>query len=333
LQEKTGLPFASTVTMKNPAGVMVPAMHACGHDLHMSTWYGTATLMAANRDKWHGTLIFIGQPAEEIGAGANAMLKDGLYTRFPKPDFALAFHDHAGLPVGTIGFTPGYDLASADAVDITIYGRGSHGAEPQKGVDPIVIAARTVIALQTIVAREVTPGDPAVVSVGSFHAGTQNNIIPDEAKLQLTVRTYKPETRELILNSIQRIAKAEALAAGAPKEPLVTISTAAHSAYNDPELTGALVAKLRTVLGPDKLIEVPPLMAFDDFAEYGLAGAREVMLSLGAVYLDKYAAAQKPGAAPLPGLHSPLWAPDYKAALRTGMTAETAALIELLNRK
>ena len=157
-------------------------------------------------------------------------------------------------------------------------------------------------------AREVAPGDPAVVSVGSFHAGTQNNIIPDEAKLQLTVRTYKPATRQLILNSIQRIAKAESLAAGAPKEPLVTISTAAHSAYNDPELTRAIVAKLRTVLGPDKLVEVPPQMAFDDFAEYGLAGAREVMFSLGAVYLDESAAAQRSGAAPLPGLHSPLWA-------------------------
>jgi metal-dependent amidase/aminoacylase/carboxypeptidase family protein len=190
-----------------------------------------------------------------------------------------------------------------------------------------------VVALQTIVAREVVPGDPAVVSVGSFHGGTQNNIIPDEVKLQLTVRTYKPATRERILAAIVRITKAEALAAGAPKEPLVEIKTAAHSAYNDPELTGVLVAKLRTILGPDKLIASPPKMAFDDFAEYGLAGAREVMLWLGAVSPEKYAAAQKPGAPPLPGVHSPFWAPDYSAALRTGMTVETAALLELLNRK
>jgi hippurate hydrolase len=237
------------------------------------------------------------------------------------------------MPAGMAGFTPGYNLSSADAVDITIYGRGSHGAEPQKGVDPIVIGARTVVALQTIVAREVTPGDPAVVSVGSFQGGTQNNIIPDDVKLQLTVRTYKPATRERILAAIERIAKAEAMAAGAPKEPLVNIKAVAPSAYNDPELNSAIVSRLRSVLGADKVVEVPPKMAFDDFAYYRTEGTREVMLSLGAVHMEKYTAAQKPGAQPLPGLHSPLWSPDYSGALKTGIVVETAALLELLNRK
>jgi len=333
MPEKTGVPYASIVTMKNDAGTVVPVMHACGHDLHMATLYGTAKIMAANRDKWHGTLIVIGQPAEEIGAGAAAMLKDGLYTRFPKPDYAFALHDDAGMLVGNIGYLEGYHLASADSVDITIYGRGSHGAEPQKGVDPILIASRTVVALQSIISREVTPGDPAVVTVGSIHGGTQNNIIPEEVKLQLTVRTYNPETRKKLLAGIERITRGEAAAGGAPKEPLIITKSVSSAAYNDPELTRLIVAKLATILGPDKLILSTPHMAFDDFAEFGVAGARSVHLNLGAVAPAKYAAAQQPGAAPLPGVHSPYWAPDYSAALKTGITVETAALLELLARK
>lgn len=333
MPEKTGLPYASTVTMKNPAGTVVPVMHACGHDLHMSIWYGSAKVMAANRNLWHGTLMFIGQPAEEIGAGAAAMLKDGLYTRFPKPDFALAVHDDSSMAVGTVGFTPGFNLSSADSIDISVFGRGSHGAEPQKSVDPIVIASRIVVALQSIVGREVTPGDPAVVTVGSIHGGTQYNIIPDEVKLQLTVRTYKPETRELILNSIQRIVKSEAMAAGALKEPLVSINHVAPSAYNDPQLNEAIVARLRKVFGNDKVVEVPPKMAFDDFAYYRRDGVREVMLTLGAIDQERYDASLKPGAAPLPGLHSTLYYPAYSAALRAGITQETAALLVMLGSK
>src|SRR3989449_4251845 len=187
VEEKTGLPYASQVVVKSDSGATVPVMHACGHDGHMSSWFGTAKLMATNRQRWHGTLILIGQPAEEIGAGAAAMLKDGLFTRFPKPDFALAIHDDASLPAGQVGYTPGYTMASSDSVDITIFGRGGHGAEPQNTVDPIVIRAGTVLALQTIVSRENNPRDPAVITAGTIHGGTKNNIIPDEVKLQLTV--------------------------------------------------------------------------------------------------------------------------------------------------
>ena len=199
VEEKTGLPYASQVVVKNDSGATVPVMHACGHDVHMASWVGTARLMAANRQRWNGTLILIGQPAEEIGAGASAMLKDGLFTRFPKPDFALAIHDDAGLPAGQVGYTSGYTMASSDSVDITIFGRGGHGAQPQNTVDPIVIAARTVLALQTIVSRETNPLDPAVITVGTIHGGTKNNIIPDEVKLELTVRSYKPEVRKRLL--------------------------------------------------------------------------------------------------------------------------------------
>jgi hippurate hydrolase len=333
MPERTGLPYASTVTMKNAAGATVPVMHACGHDLHMSVWYGTAKIMAANRDRWHGTLMFVGQPAEEIGAGAAAMLKDGLYARFPKPNFALALHDDSAMLAGMAGFTPGFNLSSADSIDITIFGRGSHGAEPNKGVDPIVIGSRVVVALQTIVGREVTPGDPAVVTVGSFHGGTQYNIIPDEVKLQLTVRTYKPETREMVLNSLQRIVKAEALAAGAPKEPVIVINHVAPSAYNDPELNNAIVKRLRQIFGSDKVVEVPPKMAFDDFAYYRTEGVREVMLTFGAIDQARYDAAQKPGAAPLPGLHSSLYYPAYSTAIRSGITQESAALLVMLGSK
>jgi amidohydrolase len=219
IEEATGLPFASHVVVKSDSGTSIPVMHACGHDIHMSSWIGAAKLMAANRDRWHGTLIFVGQPAEETGEGAPAMIKDGLFTRFTKPDFALAIHDSALLPVGQVGFTPGYALAAADSVDIIVYGRGGHGGRPQSTVDPVVIAARTVLALQTIVSRENNPFDPVVITVGTIHGGTKNSIIPDEVKLQLTVRTYKPEVEKRVLASIERVAKGEAMAAGAPKAP------------------------------------------------------------------------------------------------------------------
>src|SRR3989475_7831275 len=212
-------------------------MHACGHDVHMSSWFGTAKLMATNRPSWHGTLILIGQPAEELGAGAAAMLEDGLFTRFPKPDFALAIHDDASLPAGQVGYTPGYTMASSDSVDITIFGRGGHGAQPQNTVDPIVIAARTVLALQTIVSRENNPLDPAVITVGTIHGGTKNNIIPDEVRLQLTVRSYKPEVRNHRLASIDSYARGEALAGGAPREPPGEIEAPANATYNQPEVT------------------------------------------------------------------------------------------------
>ncbi len=328
VEEKTGLPYASHATTKNDAGVAVPVMQACGHDIHMSSWFGTAKLMAANKDRWKGTLIMIGQPAEELVVGAAAMLKDGLFTRFPKPDFAVAVHDDP-LPAGQVGFTSGFTMASSDTVEITIFGRGGHGAQPQYAIDPIVIASRTVVALQTIVAREVNPLDPAVITVGTFHAGTKSNIIPDDAKLQITVRAYKPEVRQHLLAAIERIAKGEAAAAAATREPEVKVTLGTNATYNNPELTAKVVAVLRGALGPSNIVEIPPKMVSEDFSEYGLAGVPAVLFYVGAVDPAKFAAAQKSGAI-LPGLHSSLWAPDYPPTLKTALKAETAALVNLL---
>jgi amidohydrolase len=329
IEEATGLPYASHVVAKIDSGTSVPVMHACGHDIHMSSWIGTAKLMATNRDRWHGTLILIGQPAEETGEGAPAMIRDGLFTRFAKPDFALAIHDSAIQPVGQVGFTPGYALAAADSVDITLYGRGGHGGRPQNTIDPVVIAARTVLALQTIVSRENNPLDPVVITVGTIHGGIKNSIIPDEVKLQLTVRTYKPEVRKRVLASIERVAKGEAMVGGSPKEPLVKVTPAANAMYNDPVLTKRLVATLRGVLGQSNVVEVEPTMVFEDFAEFNLAGIPSADFWVGAVEPGKFAAAQQSGA-PLPQLHSAAWAPDYAPTLKTAITVETTELLELL---
>ena len=214
--EKTGLAYASHVTTHDDRGVEVPVMHACGHDLHMAIGIGTAALLVQNKDRWHGTFIYVGQPAEERIGGAKAMIKDGLFTRFPKPDFAFAVHDSNGLPAGQIGYAPGFSSANADSVNVTVYGVGGHGAAPQETIDPIVIAARTIVSWQTIVSREVDPQDPAVITVGAIHGGTKNNIIPDEVLMQLTVRSYKDEVRKHLLASIERIVDAEAVAAGTP---------------------------------------------------------------------------------------------------------------------
>ena len=330
IEEKTGLPFASTVVTKSDSGTSTPVMHACGHDIHMSGWYGTAKLMATNRDRWHGTLIFVGQPAEETGQGAPAMIKDGLFTRFPKPDFALAVHDSAIQAVGQVGFTPGYALAAADSVDITIIGRGGHGGRPQNTIDPVIIAARTVLTLQTIVSRENNPLDPVVITVGTIHGGVKNSIIPDEVKLQLTVRSYKPEVRKRVLASIERVAKGEAMAGGAPQEPIVVVTPAANATYNDPALTDRLVTSLRAVLGSTNVLQIEPTMVFEDFAEFNLAGIPSADFWIGAVEPAKFAAAQKSGEL-LPQLHSATWAPDYASTLKTTISVETTELLELLS--
>jgi amidohydrolase len=330
--EKTGLPYASHVTTHNDQDVEVPVMHACGHDLHMSIGIGTATLLARNKDRWQGTFIYVGQPAEERIRGAAAMLKDGLFTRFPKPDYALALHDTADLPAGKVGFTSGYSAATSDSVDVTIFGRGGHGASPQKTIDPIVIAARTVVAWQTIVAREIDPRDPAVITVGSIHGGTKHNIIPDQVHLQLTVRAYKPEVRKHLLSAIERIADGEAQAAGADKKPEVQVTESVEAVYNDPELTQRIAKVMRRTLGDSNVIPEPPMMASDDFAEYGHAGVPALIFSLGAVDPQKFEAAQQSGEA-LPGPHSPFFAPDREPSLRTGIEAETSAVLELLQKK
>jgi len=329
VQEKTGLPFASTVTTKTAAGDTVPVMHACGHDLHMSAWYGTAELMAKNKDKWHGTLMMIGQPAEEVVQGAAAMLKDGLFTRFPKPDYALSVHDEATLPAGIIGYHPGYFRASADTVEVTIFGRGGHGAAPHDTVDPIVIASRFVLGLQTIVSRENNPMDPAVITVGSIHGGTGANIIPDQVKLQLTVRTFNPAARKRMLAAIEREAKGEAMAANAPKEPVMEVKAGTDAVFNDPKTTERMVATLRKALGPDKVVEMPAKMTSEDFSQYGLAGVQAVLLHVGAVDAGKLAESKKSGN-PLPAPHSPQWAPVFQPTVRAAITAETAVLMDLL---
>jgi amidohydrolase len=327
--EKTGVPYASHVTTRNDQGDEVPVMHACGHDLHMSVAIGTAALLAHNKDRWHGTFIFVGQPAEERIVGAAAMLKDGLYTRFPKPDVVFTIHDSALQPAGKVAFTPGYAASNADSVDVTIFGKGGHGSAPQLTIDPIVIAARTILSWQTIVSREISPQDPAVITVGTFHGGTKNNIIPDEVKLQLTVRSYKDEVRKHLLSAIERIANAEAAAAGAERKPAVEVVETVNAVYNDPALTQRLAAALEPVLGKGNVVQAPPIMASDDFAEYARTGVPLVMLNLGAVNPARFEAAKKNGEI-LPGLHSSGFAPDAEPSLKTGILVETAAVLELL---
>lgn len=331
IEEKTGLPYASKATSADESGKPIPVMHACGHDIHMASWFGTAKLMASNRQRWRGTLVLVGQPAEEVGKGAAAMLKDGLLTRFPKPDFALAVHDDDRIPSGQVGYHAGYFRAASVSIEITIFGRGGHGAIPQNAVDPIVIAARTVLALQTIVSRENSPFDPAVVTVGTIHGGTRSNIIPDEVRLQLTVRSFKPEVQQRLLSSIERITKAEAAAAGAPREPLVKIEPTARAEYNDPDLTNRVVTTLRKTLGQANVVEISAEMTSEDFAEYGQAGVPSLLLHVGAVEPAKFAAAQQSGA-PLPSVHSPSWAPDRERTLKTAIMVETAALLALMEK-
>jgi hippurate hydrolase len=333
LQEKTGLPFASKVTTKNAAGDPVSVAHACGHDLHMSAWYGTAKLMADNRKAWSGTLMLIGQPSEETVRGAEAMLKDGLFTRFPKPDYALSMHDDASGPSGTIMYHAGAFRASSDVVNITVFGQGGHGAVPHETRDPIVMAARIVLALQTLVSRENNPVDPAVITVGSIHGGTVANIIPDQVKLSLSVRTFKPEVRKRILASIAREAKGEAMAAGAPKEPLVEVQTGTDSVYNDPELMGRMVKTLQGAVGPEFVKEMPAKMTSEDFSQYGQQpGVKAILLHVGAVDAGRLDAAKKAGQ-PLPGTHSPQWAPDFKPTVTNTIKAETAILLDLMAKK
>jgi hippurate hydrolase len=332
VQEKTGLPFASSVTTKNPAGETIPVMHACGHDLHMSAWFGTAQLMAANRKAWSGTLMLVGQPAEETVSGAAAMIKDGLFTRFPKPDYALSLHDEATLPAGVVGYHPGYFRAASDTVTITVFGQGGHGAAPHDTRDPVVMAARIVMALQTLVSRENNPMDPVVITVGSIHGGTQANIVPDQVKLQLTVRTFKEAVRKRVLDSIAREAKGEALAAGAPKEPLVEVKPGVEAVFNEPALTARMAATLTAALGEKQVVEMPAKMTSEDFANYGKAGVKAVLLHVGAVEPARLAAAQKSGV-PLPGPHSPQWAPQFEPTVKAAIAAETAILLDLFNKR
>lgn len=338
--ENTGLPYASKVRTTNAQGQEVGVMHACGHDIHMTSFVGSARLLAALKSQWRGTVVMIGQPAEEGVLGARAMLADGLYTRFPRPTYAIALHDSTDLPAGTVGYVPGFALSSATSVDIVVRGIGAHGSRPEAGKDPIVLASQIVVALQTIVSREVSPFDPAVVTVGSLHGGTRHNIIPDEARLQLTIRAYKEEVRQKILASIERISVATARAAGIPENLLPTVTVApvyAPATYNDPALTQRLAPVWKRALGDDRAIAAEPVMGAEDFGLFaGPADAPggkipTVMFWLGGADPAKMEAARKSGQ-PLPSLHSPFWAPVPEPTLRGGVLATVAAALELLGK-
>ncbi len=329
VEEKTGLPHASRATGTDDEGRPIPVMHACGHDLHMTAWTGAATLLARARGSWRGTLVLVGQPAEEKGAGAERMLKDGLFTRFPRPSFAVALHVTPELPAGQVGVTPGPAFASVDSVDVTIHGKGGHGAMPHRTIDPILIAARTVVALQALVSREKDPFEPAVVSVGSFQAGAKHNVIPPEARLKLTVRAYREEVRQRLLEGIRRVAAGESMVAGAPAPPDVTIVESTPGVVNDVPLTGRLRGAFAAALGGANVADFPPASVSEDFAYFGREGVPASMFWLGVASPGALAEAKAAGRA-LPPLHSAEFAPDYAPSIRAGVTALVAGALELL---
>jgi hippurate hydrolase len=336
--EQTGLPYASKVKGVSKSGLETGVMHACGHDTHMTAWVGTARQLVASKDKWSGTLVMILQPAEEIGSGARAMLKDGLYTRFPKPKYVIGFHDAAQFPAGAIGYSSGFALANVDSVDIKVKGVGGHGAYPHTAKDPIVLASRIVGSLQTLVSREVDPQDAAVVTVGSIHGGAKHNIISDEVTMLLTVRSYADDTRKLLLDGIRRIAKGEAIAAGMPEDKMPEVTIADNeftpATYNTPELTARMAALFKTRFGESRVISTPPVMGGEDFSEFYRADKENVeslIFWVGGVPQAQYDAAMK-NKTPLPSLHSPFWAPDADKVIATATEAMTAAAMELMKK-
>jgi len=335
VKETTGLPFASTVVKKDRFGDEWPVMHACGHDIHMTTFLGTAQELVANKDLWSGTLVMILQPAEEISHGAKDMLKAGLFTKFPRPDYNLALHANSAMPAGMVGVTSGYALANVDSVDITVRGIGGHGAYPQTTKDPIVLASQIVVALQTIVSREVAAQDSAVVTVGSIHGGTKHNIIGEEVKLQLTVRSYSDETRDKLLASIKRISENMGRVAGLPEDKLPVIEIKDEytpAAFNNPELSAKAMKVMGDVLGTENVIASDPVMGGEDFGRYGRTDPKipGMIYWLGAANPSEVRAAKKSGKS-MPSLHSPFFKPDAAAAIPVGVDTMTATAVSLFN--
>ncbi len=334
--EQTGLDYASEVTVKDEDGNLVPTMHACGHDIHMTVLVGAARELAASKDQWRGTLVLIGQPAEERSGGAIAMLEDGLFEKFPRPDFNLALHVNADMAAGTIGHVPGFALANVDSVDITVYGVGGHGAYPHNAKDPVLLAADIIQSLQTIVSREISPLEPAVVTVGSIHGGTKHNIIPDQVKLQLTLRSYTDEVRHQTMDSIKRMIRNLALAAGMPEDRLPLFEQKNEytpATWNDPELDARLVKTWRAALGSDNVIQRDRVMGGEDFGRYGKVEPKipSAIFWLGAVDPAQYKKVKAAGGK-LPTLHSPFFAPLPEPTITTGVEAMTSAALELLDK-
>ena len=335
--EVTGLPYASKVRVTDLAGHDVPVMHACGHDVHMTVVTGAARVLASLRDQWSGTLVFVGQPAEERVIGARAMLAAGLYRQFPTPNFALAVHDESEIPAGTVATMEGFSHANADTATILIHGIAAHGAMPYKGKDPVVLAARIILALQTIVSRELKATDPAVVTVGSIHGGTKPNLIPAEVKLELTLRSYSDDVRAYLISAIRRICRGEAIAAGLPDElmPEVTVTAGegATSVYNDPALTKRVRAAMITWLGEDRVETFHASMVSEDFSEFGrtVEHVPLCIIRLGASAPAAIAESTRTGT-PLPSLHSDKFAPVPEPTLKTGVTALTAVALDILKK-
>ena len=326
--EATGLDYASKAKATDREGKSVGVMHACGHDVHMTCLVGTAQWLNDHKDRWRGTVLLVGQPAEEMIGGARAMLDDGLYKRFPKPDFAVALHVVNDQPTGTVVYTVGPAFAGSTSVNVTIKGRGGHGAAPHLTVDPIVLAAHVVVDLQTVVSREIDPLQPSVISVGSIHGGTKSNIIPDEVKLQMTLRAYRPDVRARLIEGIQRRIKGLADAHRAPA-PTFEIAETTPPTVNTPELVARTVPAVRRELGEGNVSTVEPVMGAEDFGLFGEGGVPTFMFRIGTIPPDAIRKA-KDGKGGLPSLHSSTYFPDPAESIKTGVRAMSAVVVELL---